>query len=404
MSDVRGTWIGSLGILTLGCVAALTLGCARDATADASAGSATAEPASNEEKDKTKGQDGEDKEKKEEAVPVEVVALERGPIEAVLRFSSNLEAELQVEVHSEAKRMVRELLVEEGHRVAKGQVLLRLQDEEQRSALAKVKSQLDKAEREYTRQEELYRQQLISEQTFHDATYAVEQLRLAYADAQRELGYTEVRAPISGTVTTRKVNLGDQVQIGQHLFDVVDFDSLVALVYVPEKHLAEMRTGLEARVLPQTAGAAAHTGRIKRIAPVVDPKTGTVKVTVDASRQAGLLPGMYVDVELVTAARTDALLVPKRAVIYDNDQMFVYRLDAESRVKRVFIEARLADKNFLEPAAGLVPGDQVVVAGQAGLKDGALVSLPGAADKDKKEESRQASDAGGSGTVEKASL
>jgi membrane fusion protein (multidrug efflux system) len=393
VSDARKTRIGGVGILTLVCIAGLTAGCGQEATATKS------QPAKNEQ---AKDQDGKGKEeeKKEEPVPVEVAELERGPIEAVLRFSSNLEAESQVEVHSEAKRLVRELLVEEGDRVTRGQVLLRLQDEEQRSALAKAKSQLDKAEREYARQEELYRQELISEQTYHDATYEVEQLRLAVADAQRELGYTEVRAPISGTVTSRRVNLGDQVQIGQHLFDVVDFDSLVALVYVPEKHLAQMRPGLEARVSAQVAGAAPHTGRIKRIAPVVDPKTGTVKVTVDASGRPGLLPGMYVDVELVTATRTDALLVPRRAVVYDNDQMFVYRLDAESRVQRVFVEPRLADKNFLEPAAGLAPGDRVVVAGQAGLKEGALVSLPGEVQPDR---SLEASDADGQ-TVEKASL
>lgn len=410
MSDLRGSRIGVVGILALGCLAALTLACGGDAKTEPSAdgSTASAEPAKVEkDADDKKDADGKKKdEKKEEAVPVELVSVDRGPIEAVLRFSSNLEAESQVEVHSEAKRLVRELLVEEGHRVTKGQVLLRLQDEEQRSALAKVKSQLDKAEREYKRQNELYAQQLISEQTFHDATYQVEQLRLAFADAQRELGYTEVRAPIAGTVTARKVNLGDQVQIGQHLFDIVDFDSLVALVYVPEKHLTDMRPGLLARVLPQVAGAAAHAGRVKRIAPVVDPKTGTVKVTIDASHQAGLLPGMYVDVELVTASRTDALLVPKRAVIYDNDQMFVYRLGGESRVERVFIEPRLADKNFLEPASGLVPGDQVVVAGQAGLKDGALVSIPAPPEQkaEKKDGKLEASDAAEAASADQARL
>jgi hypothetical protein len=68
----------------------------------------------------------------------------------------------------------------------------------------------------------------------------------------------------------------------------------------------------------------------------------------------------------------------------------------------VFLEARLADKNFIEPAAGLVPGDRIVVAGQAGLKDGALVSLPGA-DENEKQETLEASDAGGE-AVDKASL
>jgi len=399
VSDARKTWLGIMCVLTLVCVVASTLGCTRDATAKDSKAPASAEPAKNEKKDEKKK--GKDDEKKEEAVPVEVVKLERGPIEAVLRFSSNLEAESKVEVHSEAKRLVRELLVEEGDRVAKGRVLLRLQDEEQRSALAKVKSQLDKAEREYVRQQQLYTQQLISEQAFADATYAVEQLRLTHTDSERELSYTEVKAPIAGTVTARRVNLGDQVQIGQHLFDIVDFDSLVALVFVPEKHLGEMRSGLEARVSAQVAGGMDHVGRIKRIAPVVDPKTGTVKVTVDVAGQAGLRPGMYVDVELVTATRADALLVPKRAVIYDKDQMFVYRLDGgKSRVERVFIEPRLADKHNLEPAAGLAPGDQVVVAGQSGLKDGALVSLPGAIEKD---QSLEAADEGGE-TTDRASL
>jgi membrane fusion protein (multidrug efflux system) len=389
-------------ILAVLALPAIHSGCG--ATNDANASTGEADKASDD-----KGKDGDDSKKKgddkdakrEEAVPVEVAELGRGPIESVLRFSTNLEAESQVQVFSQAKRLVTELLVEEGDRVSEGQVLLRLQDDEQRSMVSKAENELAKAQREYKRQERLHEQELISEQEWNDATYNLEQLRISLDDARRELGYTEVKAPISGTVTARRINLGDQVQIGQHLFDLVDFDSLVALVYVPEKHLSEMRQGLEARVSAQVAGGADHVGRIKRIAPVVDPKTGTVKVTVDVSGQAGLRPGMYVDVELVTATRADALLVPKRAVVYDNDQMFVYRLNGEkSRVERVFIEPRLADKHNLEPSAGLAPGDQVVVAGQAGLKDGALVSLPGAIEKD---QSLETADEGGE-AVERASL
>ena len=142
------------------------LGCGGADEANAATGESTdsqsqAEPGSD-------GEEGEDpegeEEKKEEAVPVEVAALERGSIESVLSFSSNLEAESSVQVFSQAKRQVTELLVEEGDRVRKGAVLLRLQDEEQRSALAKVTSQLEKAQREYERQKRLYAQELISEQ------------------------------------------------------------------------------------------------------------------------------------------------------------------------------------------------------------------------------------------------
>jgi membrane fusion protein (multidrug efflux system) len=335
-----------------------------------------------------------EEEKKEEAVPVEVAALERGPIESVLSFSSNLETESSVQVFSQAKRLVTELRVEEGDRVRKDTVLLRLQDEEQRSALAKVTSQLEKAQREYERQKRLYSQELISEQTFNDATYELEQLQISMQDAERELSYTEVLAPISGTVTQRLVNLGDQVQIGQHLFDIVDFDSMVARIYVPEKHLEALRSGLPARLSARSGGGGEYDCAVKRIAPVVDPRTGTIKVTIAVGGQPGLRPGMYVDVALVTATNDDAVLIPKRALVYDADQIFVYRLKEERRVERVFIETALTDKFFVEPMEGLDEGDQIVVAGQAGLKEGALVRLPGdpKEDEEDSEESAEASE------------
>jgi len=330
--------------------------------------------------DELDGEIGEDDEEaeqaEEEAVPVEVASIVRGSIESVLRFSSSLEVESRVEVFSQAKRLVTELLVEEGDRVDRDHLLARLQNDEQQSALAKVESELAKAEREYRRQERLRDQELISEQAFTDAKFELEQLQISVEDARRELSYTEVRAPIAGTITSRGVNLGDQVQIGQQLFEMMDFDTMVARVFVPEKHLSELRPGLDVRITAAATGTREFKGKVQRIAPVVDAKSGTVKVTVAIGGQRDLRPGLYVDVDLVTATHAEAILVPKRAVVYDNDQMFVYRLGEESRVERVYIEPRLTDRDHIEPAEGLERGDRVVIAGQAGLKDAALVELP----------------------------
>jgi len=127
---------------------------------------------------------------------------------------------------------------------------------------------------------------------------------------------------------------------------------------------------------------------VDRISPIVDPRSGTVKVTLAVGAQPGLRPGLYVDVDLVTAKHPEAVLVPKQAVVYDADQMFVYRLGEERRVERVFVEPLLADKSNVEPRDGLFMGDQVVIAGQAGLKDNALVRLPG----DKKDDEEGAAD------------
>lgn len=313
----------------------------------------------------------------EEAVPVEVEVVRRGPIESYLRFSTNLEAESEVGVYSQAARQVRELRVEEGDEVAEGEVLVRLQDDEQRTELAKVESQLARARREHERQQRLFAEELISEQAMNDSTYELDQLELAHEEARRQLSYAEVRAPIAGTVTRRLVNLGDTVTLNQHLFDLVDFDSIVARVFVPEKELGRLAVGLRARVRSPALGVAPHPGRVARIAPVVDPKSGTVKVTVALPRDPDLRPGMYVDVELVTAVEERALLVPKRALVYDDEQIFIFRVGEGERVEKVLLRPLIEDERFIEPEAGVEEGERVVVAGQTGLKDGTRVRLAG---------------------------
>jgi membrane fusion protein (multidrug efflux system) len=375
-----------LALLLLGLVAWLP-GCGSSGdsgTAQASTEGSESESEEGEEGGAEKGEGGEEAEK-ETPVPVEVVALSRGQIESVLRSTTNLEAESAVEVYSQAARLVRELLVEEGDKVRKDQVLLRLQDDEQRSALAKVKSQHDKTFREYERQKRLFENDLISEEVFNNATYEMDQLKISLEDAERELSYTEVKAPFSGTITGRHVNIGDQVTVGQHLFDLVDFDSIVARIYVPEKDLPRLRPGQTAWVTTQ-GGGEAKRGSVKRISPVVDPQTGTVKVTVAFDGGQDVRPGMYVDVNLVTEIHEDALLIPKRALIYDQDQVFVYRLGEERRVERLLLQPILQDKENVEPAGGFQVGDEIVVAGQAGLKNNALVRLPGDPDPDAEED------------------
>lgn len=310
----------------------------------------------------------------EEAIPVEVAVLQRGPLASVLKSSTNLEAEEAVTVFAEASRRVRQILVEEGDRVNRGQLLLRLQDDEQRSNVAKAAARLDQSRREYERQQKLQEQGLTTEKAFNDALSQYEQDRLALEDAERQLGYTEVRATIGGTVTQRMVNVGDQVNVGSELFALVDFESLVARVYVPEKNLGELEPGLPARLHARAISPEPYAGEVLRVSPVVDPRTGTVKVTVAVGGQPGLRPGLFVDVELVTAVHNTAVRLPKRALVYEGDATYAFVV-RDGRAQRVGVQPVLADAQWVEPAAGLDAGDSVVVAGQAALKQGVLVEI-----------------------------
>lgn len=326
------------------------------------------------------------KEKDTPPVLVEVAPLARGPIQEVIGSTARLEAEADVRVTARTSNRVTKLMVEEGARVDRDQILLEMENDVQTSQSAKAQARVEKTRAEFTRLEALYQQQLISEQVFTDTKFELRQLELALEDAQRELEYTRVRAPIAGTITQRLVKEGDLINLGQHLFSIVDFDSLIARVYVPDKQLDSLRPDQEVRVKPTALPGRVFNGYVARIAPVVDAQTGMVKVTVGFQEVGPLRPGMYVEVELITAVHEDALLIPKRALVFDQDLFFVYRLKDDRTVERLPVVPRLSDDLNVEPADGFAEGDQLVVAGQTGLKNGAKVRLPGDPDPDEKPE------------------
>lgn len=320
---------------------------------------------------------------KEQAIPVEVADLGRGPIEATLKSSWYLEAEQEVKILARTSNRLKELLVEEGSEVRQNQVLARLEDHEQRTSLAKAENQLEKMQAEFTRLENLFQQKLVSEQAYTDMKFELRQLALSVEEARRQADYTEIRAPISGTITKRMVKLGDLVANNQHLFDIVDFDSIVAYLSVPARHLPQLRVDQPARIRSTVFEGQVFDGYIRRISPVVEPRTGNVKVTIGLRGNKVLLPGLYVEVEIILTTKQDALLISKRSVVLDGEQLFVYRLKDGRRVERLALQPALMDPLNIEPAAGFAEGDQLVVAGQTGLKDGALVRLPGDPDPEK---------------------
>ncbi|MBG87127.1 MAG: hypothetical protein CMO80_09540 [Verrucomicrobiales bacterium] len=327
---------------------------------------------------------------KEKAVPVEVASITRGPIEEVIEASNHLEAEQEIKVFSRAANLVSELLVEEGVKVKKGQVLLKLEDTDQTTTYKKTLSQLNKSKANFKRTEGMFKDELVPQKEYDDAKYDLEQLHLQLEEAQRQVDFTTIKAPIGGTITSRLVKLGDNVTPNQHLFTIIDFDSIEARIYVPERYLPDLGSNLPARIFPQSLEGKMFDGFVKRIAPIVDSGSGTVKVTLGVKHVGQLRPGMFVDVELVIATHSLALLVQKRSIIYDNDQMFVYRLKDGRRVERVLIESVLSDRDNVEPKEGVAEGDEIVIAGQTGLKENALVSLPGDPDPDDEEKKGEA--------------
>ena len=308
---------------------------------------------------------------------VELEEAKLGMIEEILERSSPLEAEVKVQVLARTQNPAIELLVEKGDKVARGQVLLRLENDRQTTDYEQAKSQLDQARIERDKQKRLYDQNLVSQTVYDNAEFAFTQAELRARSAKRELDYTEVLAPIKGTITSRTVRVGDSVNPGTPIFEIIDLESTVAIIHVPEQYLPKLKVNMEARLVSTTFDELEFPGFVKRISPIVEARAGTVEVVVGVKELGELRPGMWVDVELVLDSKEDALLIPKRAIVYDNDQIYAFKTytdkDGVKRAKRFLVEPENADKEHIEPKSGFEVGDRIIVAGQSGMKDDAAI-------------------------------
>jgi membrane fusion protein (multidrug efflux system) len=327
------------------------------------------------------GKNGEDagamQEPEERPTPVLLATLERGTIQGQIRAASTIEAELQVTVHAESVGRITSLTLEEGDKIEAGQVLARIRREAQSLGVERAETNLADAERELGRIESLFKQGVASQSELDQARTRVETATLDKRDRRRDLSNTTMVAPFAGILTRRFVDEGAFVTNGAQVFEITDFSTLVARVYVPERELDRIAVGQPAQIVGKAAKNRQGTGSVHRIAPVVDATTGTVKVTIAlptelAGGTHGFLPGMYAEVTLTTERHENVPLVPKPALVHEDEQTFVFVADGD-RAKRVLIQTGLADDDFVEITGGLDVGARIIVAGQTGLKDGGLI-------------------------------
>ena len=326
-----------------------------------------------------KGPGGKPAEEEEKASPVRVAELTRGDMLATISASSTIEAERAVTVHAESMGRVTKVLYEEGDMVQGGKLMAKIEADAQSIGVNRAAANYDKAEADLERVRRLVASGVASQEELANAEAALRTATIEQKDRRRDLRNTSVNAPFTGTVTERLVNEGAFVNAGQQLYAITDFDTLVARVYVPERELDRIRKGQPAEVIGKAAAGRQGKGVVARIAPTVDAATGTVKLTITlppelAGGENGFLPGMYAEVTLTTEKHENVLLAPKAALIYEEERVFAFVVDGE-RAQRVLLETGLSNADQVEILGGLEPGQKIIVAGQDGLKDGALIEV-----------------------------
>ena len=317
-----------------------------------------------------------------EATAVRVAPVRREALSSLYATSTTLRAEKQAAVTARTRGVIRRLLVEEGAQVAEGQELAVLEDEEQRIELTRAEAARDTEAGELERAHELHSKGLLSDEVHETARREAQESAQAAALAALNVARTVIRAPFGGTILRRHVDLGASVADGSAVYDLADLDPLYADVNVPERQVARLARGQTVRLSQDDAAETVVEARIERIAPAVDPATGTIKVTLAVRGEGDLRPGSFVRVSVVTDTHEQTLAVPRSALVAEGRRWHLFRFKPDgSTVEKVEVVPGYEEGDRVEVtgvdggASALAPGTPVVVVGASALTDGARVRV-----------------------------
>jgi membrane fusion protein (multidrug efflux system) len=311
---------------------------------------------------------------KEAPVPVAVVVATTGEIASYYTATATLAAEKEAEILSRVSGVVSRLLCEEGDVVAEGAELLLVDNDEYRFRYESAEAARADLETKLARLGKMREQDLVSAEEYETLSNNLAAARAAEGMAKLNLSYTRVTAPFAGRIVTRSVNVGQNINAGTPLFVISDFTPLLARVHVPAKEFNKLEPNQPVDLSLESNGTRLR-GRIKLVSPTIDPSSGTIKVTIEIPTfPAGVRPGDFAQVSIVTERRVGRTLIPKVALVNDRGEQVVY-VSADSTAERRVVEIGFQDENNAEITNGVTAGEHIVVKGQRTLKNGSAIKI-----------------------------
>lgn len=294
--------------------------------------------------------------------------MERTPLERL--YDGTVEAVNQATLSAQTAGRIAEIYYDVDDFVEANSPIVRFTDVEQQTALQRAKAALEEslalqvqAREDFRRIEGLYEAGTVSKRDYdqalasRDATNArVDAARSAVTAALQQVEYTLVRAPYSGIVTARHIEIGETVSVGQPLMSGLSLEALRVSVNLPQQIAAQVRASRIATVITDE-------GRVSpskiTVFPFADEATNTLKVRLELPQgQFALYPGMFVKVAFVVG-ESDRLLIPTAALIHRSEVTAVYVVtaDREIRLRQLRVGNQFDDRT--EVLAGLSEGELV---------------------------------------------
>jgi membrane fusion protein (multidrug efflux system) len=315
-----------------------------------------------------------------EAVTTIVAAEERLP--STLNAIGTVAAVRGVTVSADLPGVVDRIAFESGQAVHEGDVLAVLDTRQERAQLAAAEAQRDLSRVNYDRIQGLLDERVVSRAEFDQATASERQARARVGEIGAAIERKTVRAPFSGTLGLRRVNLGQYLSAGDALVTLQSLNPIYVDFGVPQQAMSEVRAGRVVRITADDRAGVVIEGRITAIDSIVDESTRNVQAQATVANAEGRLrPGMFVQAEVIVGASSAVISLPASAISYApyGNSVFVVS-DVKDQngktyrgVRQQFVKLGPARGDQIAVVSGLKPGEEVVTSGVFKLRNGAAV-------------------------------
>jgi membrane fusion protein, multidrug efflux system len=306
-------------------------------------------------------------------MPVETVIVEPGSFNDVIRTTGTVEALNDAVISSESSGRILSIL-ERGARVEQGETIARMDDRLLQSQYESAKTAYELAVDSFERFEALYADSIISTQDYNSARAQRDQARAQLNRAEKQLEDANIQAPFSGRIEERFIRSGELINPGQPVVRLVNTDRIRIVSGVPERYAGDITEGSQAEVKFRALPGETRSAEITYASSVLDSETRTYAIEIEIGNNTGVIkPEMVADLMIERQRIENAIVIPRTAVLRDEDGEFVFiarESDGRITAELVAVQTGLASGALIQIESGIEADDEVVVNGVRSLSSG----------------------------------
>ncbi|WP_028296871.1 efflux RND transporter periplasmic adaptor subunit [Olivibacter sitiensis] len=309
------------------------------------------------------------------AVLVNIDTVKKQSVNLDFSSNGNFAANQDLSLLAENSGRITRLLVDEGSRVSKGQVLARIDDEILTLDVQSAEDAYNNAKTDLERYESSFKTGGVTKAQLDQTTLAFRNAETRLNQAKRRVQDSYVKAPISGIVNARNVELGSYVRVGDPLFDIVDVSRLKLKVTANEVQVVNIKEGDAVKISSSVFPDKSFAGKINFIAPKADNTLNyPVEILVDNTDNQVLRAGMYGTATFELPQQAPTIVIPRSSFVgsVNSNQLYVVEGN-KAKLKKVTAGRILGEQ--VEVLDGLNEGELVITSGQINLVDGTEIQL-----------------------------